>query len=183
MDPNKEPDMAALYKAAFPHVAKLVKSQGGDLEQAKDIFHDAFIIYLERINQEGFVIRTSPAAYIMGTARLLSIKAFNRKRDVFPVEWAENMLSIPGDWAGSPGDWAGSSRAGKEKDLLDHLKTVGGKCIGLLKAFYYENLDMQELSRKFGFKTSRSATVQKFKCLEKVREEVKNAAFYEEVIG
>lgn len=176
MDSNKEPDMAALYKSAFPQVAKLVKNQGGDLEQAKDIFHDAFIIYLERINQEGFVIRTSPAAYIMGTARLLSIKAFNRKRDVFPAEWAENTLSIPGDWAGSP-------RAGEEKDILDHLKTVGGKCIGLLKAFYYDNLDMQELSRKFGFKTSRSATVQKFKCLEKVREEVKNAAFYEEVIA
>jgi hypothetical protein len=43
----------------------------------------------------------------------------------------------------------------------------------LLSAFYYEKEDLQKLAQRFGFSGTRSATVQKFKCLEKVRETVK----------
>lgn len=165
-------DIRTLYATAFPRVARLVKNQGGDLEQAKDIFHDALIIYLERLGQPGFVIHASPVAYIMGTARLLAIKAFHQRIDPLSPTEMENALSIPEDFY-----------AIKEINILDHVRTVGGKCLALLKAFYYENLDMQGIAQRFGFKTSRSATVQKFKCLERIREEVKNTALYEEVVA
>jgi hypothetical protein len=53
----------------------------------------------------------------------------------------------------------------------------------LLSAFYYEKLDMETLAEQFGFSGPRSATVQKFKCLEKVKETVKEKSLrYEDII-
>ena len=43
----------------------------------------------------------------------------------------------------------------------------------MLQAVYYFKYSMQELAEEFGFRSVRSATVQKYKCLEKVRNEVK----------
>jgi predicted DNA-binding protein YlxM (UPF0122 family) len=48
----------------------------------------------------------------------------------------------------------------------------------LLKAFYYDHCSMQEVADRFGFNGRRSATVQKYKCLEKVREEIKTTQAY-----
>jgi hypothetical protein len=54
----------------------------------------------------------------------------------------------------------------------------------LLKSFYYDGLPMKEIAVNFKFSGERSATAQKFKCLEKVREAVKKQSlqktdFYE----
>lgn len=53
----------------------------------------------------------------------------------------------------------------------------------LLIAFYYDGLSMQDMARRFGFSGTRSATVQKHKCLEKVRAEVKKMESYETSIS
>ncbi|MOA63021.1 hypothetical protein D3C78_1886090 [compost metagenome] len=53
----------------------------------------------------------------------------------------------------------------------------------LLSAFYYERMDMKELGERFGFSGARSATAQKFKCLEKVKETVKQKSLrYEDIL-
>ena len=53
----------------------------------------------------------------------------------------------------------------------------------ILQAFYYQHMPLQEIAEEFGFANARSATVQKHKCLEKVREQVKEKnTSYEEVV-
>ena len=46
----------------------------------------------------------------------------------------------------------------------------------LLKGFYYDQLPLTDIATAFGFSGVRSATVQKYKCLEKVRETIKQKA-------
>jgi predicted DNA-binding protein YlxM (UPF0122 family) len=60
---------------------------------------------------------------------------------------------------------------------------MGKKCLELLQAFYYEQRSMQEIAETFHYKTRHSASVQKHKCLEKVREELKTSSVYEEAIA
>jgi hypothetical protein len=43
----------------------------------------------------------------------------------------------------------------------------------LLHAFYYNRQSMDEITDRFGYSSAHSATVQKFKCLEKMRDTVK----------
>jgi hypothetical protein len=71
-------------------------------------------------------------------------------------------------------------REARERGLLASLERTGQKCLELLKAFYYDHLSMDELAARFGFNGRRSATVQKYKCLEKVRENLKTTEAYAE---
>ncbi|HBW79381.1 MAG TPA: RNA polymerase subunit sigma-70, partial [Sphingobacterium sp.] len=57
--------------------------------------------------------------------------------------------------------------------LFRFLEIAGRKCLELLKSFYYDQMSLQEIADEYGYSGVRSATVQKFKCLEKVRESVK----------
>ena len=54
----------------------------------------------------------------------------------------------------------------------------------LLKSFYYDELPLNDIAETYGFSGVRSATVQKYKCLEKVRETVKEKSLtYEDFLA
>ncbi|HVU98348.1 MAG TPA: sigma-70 family RNA polymerase sigma factor [Puia sp.] len=154
--------LTALYRDSFPDFARLVRRAGGSLEEAKDCFHDAMLIYMEKESAGTLHLYSSPKAYLLGIARVCWL----RSRAAGP------NLPLPDDFgeAFDPGD---ADRQEREETLLRSLQTAGKKCLDLLKAFYYDNISMQDIAKKFGFNGRRSATVQKYKCLEKVRAEIK----------
>lgn len=152
-------DITALYRDTFPHVARVIKQLGGDLDLAKDLFHDAMIIYMEKKPSE---IRVSAKAYLIGITRILWLK-----REKLRIR--EQQLSIPEDFYVPE----------EQQSLLTHLRAAGEKCMQLLQAFYYEQMDLQKMADTFHYSNVRSVTVQKHKCLEKVRATVKNAMLYE----
>jgi DNA-directed RNA polymerase specialized sigma24 family protein len=139
---------------------------GGGLEDAKDAFHDALLIYLEKERAGSLRIHSSPRAYLLGTARICWLHT----RGKGPIG------ELPPDFEAAPAE--DPDREEQEKSLLESLVRSGKKCMELLKAFYYDHCSMQEIAARFGFNGKRSATVQKYKCLEKVREEIKSTEAY-----
>ena len=162
---NDDP-IIELYRDSFPDFARMVRRMGGSLEEAKDSFHDALLIYLEKGKAGKLQLHSSPKAYLLGTAKICLLH--NRKNG--------SMLSLPeGFEAATTQDPDTEER---EKKLLDSLQKSGQKCLELLKAFYYDHCSMDHIAGRFGFKGRRSATVQKYKCLEKVRKEIKITEIY-----
>jgi DNA-directed RNA polymerase specialized sigma24 family protein len=163
---QKDDPIIPLYRESFPDFARLVHRMGGTLEQAKDCFHDALLIYLEKEKAGKLEIHSSPKAYLLGTARICWLRTLKNEPTI-PIpesyEKAEQSDSETEEW---------------ENTLLKSLEKSGKKCMELLKAFYYDHCSMQDISEKFGFNGKRSATVQKYKCLEKVREEIKTMENY-----
>ncbi|HEY0272217.1 MAG TPA: sigma-70 family RNA polymerase sigma factor [Chitinophaga sp.] len=155
-----------LYRESFPDFARMVRRMGGSLEEAKDSFHDALLIYLEKAKAGKLQLHSSPRAYLLGTAKICWLHT--RKKGT--------MLPLPeGFEAAMPEE---PDTAEREKKLLESLQKSGEKCLELLKAFYYDHCSMDHIAGRFGFKGRRSATVQKYKCLEKVRQEIKITASY-----
>ena len=157
-------DISDLYRESFPDVARIVHRVSGTLQDAKDVFHDAFLIYLERKNVGNLYIHSSPKAYIIGTAKIIWL---HKRRQLHNTELPEDVADYMEDEAG-----------GEERSVLSYLQLAGQKCLQVLRSFYYENLTMEQLASKFGFSGPRSATVQKFKCLEKIREQIKKTETY-----
>ncbi|HEY9044385.1 MAG TPA: sigma-70 family RNA polymerase sigma factor [Ohtaekwangia sp.] len=156
-----------LYTTAFPGVARFISKMNGTLEDAADIFQDALVIFYEKSQHEAFDISASREAYIMGIAKHLWIRKFAHDRKKVSLDHLEASITIPDDFY----------PAVNNEKLLSLLARSGQKCLELLQAFYYEKLPMKKLAGKFGFVTERSATVQKYKCLEKVRDTIKEKAF------
>ena len=158
-----------VYRDCFPAVARMLRSLGCEEDEAKDIFHDALILYLERLQGKEQPVK-SEAAYITGVARHLWYRRFRNSIITVPLE----------DQHGE--EFEGLADAFEKEEeryqgLLQKLMHVGTKCLQLLQAFYYEGLKMQEVAERFRYGSVRSATVQKYKCIEKLRNEVKTLKY------
>jgi DNA-directed RNA polymerase specialized sigma24 family protein len=162
-----------LYQQAFPLVAKFVRERGGSFEEAKDVFQDALVIYYEKLATSNIVLQYSEASYIFGITKHLWGK--KHKQHLQQLALDDSLAAIIAD------EEAATIAPNK---LLDLLHSSGRKCMELLRAFYYDKLPMNKLAGLFGFSSERSATVQKYKCLEKVRDLVKEKSLtYEDFLA
>jgi hypothetical protein len=71
----------------------------------------------------------------------------------------------------------------EEKRLLRILESAGKKCMDLLRAFYYRRRPAKELAGMLGYTCEHALSAQKYKCLEKVRNTIKQKSLqYEDFI-
>lgn len=156
-----------IYKKVFPKVAQYISRKGGSLDDAKDIFQESIVIYYEKALTANIKLNNEQA-YLMGIAKHLWLKKFSTNKE----QPLDNEL------------FQHLQETEEEKPiatkLLLYLETAGQKCMNLLKAFYYDQAPVQEIADLFGYSGIRSATVQKYKCLEKVRDTVKQKSLHYE---
>lgn len=172
---TKPPAMlfAELYETAFPSVARFVGKMNGSFDDAKDIFQDALVLFYEKTQQRNFRPVVSDEAYILGIAKHLWLRKFNRDRDTVSLDKFEAEIS--------PED---NTATVNESKLLQLLESTGKKCLDLLRAFYYEKLPMRNIAKAFNYSSEHSASVQKYKCIEKIRDEINTKSIsYEDFTG
>ena len=168
---EREKLFIGLYKKAFPAVAKHISKMGGSFEEAKDIFQDALVIYYEKMTKGAVALQSSEQAYLLGIARHLWTKRFRENMRYTPIEDHQDDFIIDENAQRSPAR------------LLRYMETAGQKCMEILKAFYYDNLPVNKIAELFGYAGAHSATVQKYKCMEKVRETIKERSLaYEDFV-
>lgn len=168
---TREAVIMELYKTAFPEVAAFVHKMGGSLAEAKDIFQDALVVYYEKKLEADFAPKHGHSAYLKGIAKHLWYKNFRKAKLSEPLTHETLRLTEEAEGAVS-------------SKLLQFLELSGQRCLEVLSAFYFEQLSMKAVAQRFGFSGERSATAQKFKCLEKVRGAIRErtlskADFYE----
>ncbi|TFF34772.1 RNA polymerase sigma factor [Mucilaginibacter psychrotolerans] len=164
--------MMRLYKSAFPAVARYVAKLGGNVDDARDVFQDALVIYYEKAAIGKLELQKGESAYLLGIAKHLWHKKFRNGRYDISLDEFEGF-DLPDEIEPQP----------IAEKLQHYLETAGQRCMQLLGAFYYDKLPMKQIAGLFGYAGERSVTVQKYKCLEKVRETIKqNALQYEDFI-
>ncbi len=151
-----------MYLRVFPKVAAFVSRRQGTLEDAQDVFKDALLAFYEKRVQPGLECHTSEDAYLMGIARHLWLRKYSSGGRSISLETIEGK-EFSAD--GEPTVHAGR--------ILEMLEQTGRKCLDLLHAFYYDQLPLQQISKIFGYGSEHSVSVQKYKCLEKLRDSVK----------
>ncbi|MEO6850237.1 MAG: sigma-70 family RNA polymerase sigma factor [Mucilaginibacter sp.] len=150
-----------LYKRVFPAVAKYISRMGGSFEEAKDVFQDALVIYYEKTVSAGAGFEND-TAYLVGIAKNLWLRRYREESRNIPLGNIDLGIA--------------EEENPSEDRLMNYLERAGKKCMELLKGFYYDQLPLAEIATLFGYSGVRSATVQKYKCLEKVRETIKEKA-------
>ncbi|MGE0588636.1 MAG: RNA polymerase sigma factor [Cyclobacteriaceae bacterium] len=168
---TREELITRLYVGCFPSVARFIRKQGGTLEDAKDLFQDGIVIYYEQVVRGSTKIQSGESQYLAGIVRHLWSRRFSDIKKSEPLP--PGLVAMENESQPLP----------STKALSKFLRESGQKCMDLLQAFYYEKLSMDKVAGKFGFASARSATVQKYKCLEKIRDNVKkNLMSYEDFL-
>lgn len=149
--------LSELYEETFPAVASFVAKMGGSVDDAKDIFHDAIVIFFEKnIDVE------NPGAYILGIAKHLWLRKYHHDKHRVALDDFERSIAIPEE-----------EHLPISARLFRLVETAGRTCLDLLQAFYYEKRSAESIASEFNFSNAHSAAVQKHKCLQKIRNLVK----------
>lgn len=166
-----EAHLEALYSQAFPQVAKLIGSMGGNPDIAKDLFHDALVIFIEKQQENKLSLTGSASSYLVGITKMLWYQHLKNHKQEFSLD-DEETFETPA-----------IEHAQKEKEeiqhLHNHLKQTGARCLDLLTAYYYDKKSLEEIADELNYKNVRSATVQKYKCIEKLRSQMKKTLVHE----
>lgn len=147
-----------LYEDAFPKVATFIAHRGGSFEDAKDIFHDAIVVLYEKMQSKEHEIKISTEFYLVGISKHLWIRKFKDDSSKASLDDIEQLITLPEDYCDS-----------SEGRLTSLLALTGKRCMELLRAFYYDELSLTQVKTLLGFSTVHSVSVQKFKCIEKMR--------------
>jgi RNA polymerase sigma factor (sigma-70 family) len=169
---NREQALTQLYQHAFPQVQRHVCRRGGSAQDAQDVFHDALVLLYEQAVGGTLVLTAAPSTYLVGIARNLW-RHEQRRRARLPHEALPDHLDqLPAEAA---------EAADPAVAVLDYVEQLGEKCKRMLLAFYYFQQPLTQITTTLGYGSVRSATVQKFKCLERLRQSVR-AAFTSEAL-
>lgn len=152
---QREAFFLALYKKAFPVVARYTARMGGSLDEAQDVFQDTLVIYYEKVALGKAEIIVNEKAYLLGIAKKLWLQRYKVSSKSQPINDFDIEV-VPDEQLAT-------------HKILYYLENAGKKCLELLKAYYYDHLPVNDVAVRFGY----SATVAKYKCLEKVRDTIK----------
>ncbi|GGG38477.1 RNA polymerase sigma factor [Hymenobacter glacieicola] len=157
--------LTGLYQRTFPMVRRHVQQHGGSAQDAKDVFQDALVIFYEKAVGETLVLSASVSTYLVGVSRNLWRRELARRRQQpltgLTEEHAERLPELE------------SAETSAALSVLDYVEQLGERCKSVLLAFYYFQQPLEQIARTHDYRSVRSATVQKFKCLERLRAAVR----------
>jgi RNA polymerase sigma factor (sigma-70 family) len=162
---NRENTLERIYAKAYPMVVHYIKTHGGNAEDAKDVLQEAMILLYEKLMLDNLMLTSSITTYVMAICKNLWRTEY-RKRS--------RLASLTGTEMEQPSDGDDRQQA---KQLTQYMEALGQKCKDILVDFYYHNLRMEQISLKYQYRTIHSATVQKFKCLERLRKAVSSFSY------
>ncbi len=158
-----------LYKFYYPSVRNFILKNNGTADDAKDIFQETLCVLLEKVPKDDFTLTSSLKTYIFAISSNLWLKRLrdSNKMVKSDVDVYEKYLT---DYEEAEADIHESNAA----RAMNVFKIITNKCITLLKAIFYDEKNMDSVTKEFGYTNKHNAQNQKFKCLEQARKGVEH---------
>ncbi|RYF87267.1 MAG: RNA polymerase sigma factor [Chitinophagaceae bacterium] len=166
---NDEAALKALYQQNFQRVEHYVLNNNGSTDEAKDVYQEAFIAVWRNIQLDRFtpVTETSLSGYLYQVAKnkwLDHLRSSHYKKVVPLKEMEDGKVEIV-TLQETELAYLGSVR--------DNLAKLGDNCRELLMRFYYRKESLRVIAAAFDW-TEATAKNNKYRCLQKLREFIKN---------
>jgi RNA polymerase sigma factor (sigma-70 family) len=155
----------ALYKKYYNIVLKLVVSNSGTSDEARDIYQETVIVLYENVQRPQFELNCQLQTYIYSVAKRLWLKQLKKNGQTYLMK-EEDEAGIT-DVSEDIG-----LHQQKENDfekVEQSLQSLGEPCATLIRDFYLNQLSMDEIADKFGYTNADNAKNQKYKCLQRLK--------------
>jgi RNA polymerase sigma factor (sigma-70 family) len=146
-----------LYKKYYRMMTKLVITNSGTEEEARDIYQDALIVFWQKATSGNLVLTSKISTYIYSICQNLWRKELDRKKRLSK----DSPVTLDTD------------TAEKEKIIARCMDQLGETCKKVLMYYYFEEMSMQDIAEKLGFANTDTAKTKKYKCKKKLDELVK----------
>lgn len=155
-----EKALEIIYKKYYRMMTKLVITNSGTEDEAKDIYQEALVIFWQKARSGNLVLTSKMSTFIYSICNNLWKKELDRKKRISKEE-KDSPTFIDMD---SPE---------REKIIAKCLDQLGDTCRKVLMYYYFDEMSMQEIADKLGFANTDTAKTKKYKCKQKLDELVK----------
>ena len=156
-----EKALEVLYKKYYRMMTKLVITNSGTEEEARDIYQDALIVFWQKARSGNLVLTSKISTYIYSICQNLWRKELDRKKRLSNEE-KDASVSIDMD------------TAEKEKIIARCINQLGDTCKKVLMYYYFDEMSMQDIAERLGFANTDTAKTKKYKCKKKLDDLIKS---------
>ena len=155
-----EKALEIIYKKYYRMMTKLVITNSGTEEEARDVYQEALIVFWQKARSGNLVLTSKMSTYIYSVCQNLWRKELDRKKRLSNEE------------KDSP-EHIDTDKPEREKIIAKCLGQLGETCRKVLMYYYFDEMSMQEIADKMGFANTDTAKTKKYKCKQKLDELVK----------
>jgi len=163
-----------IYRLYLPRAASLITRNGGNAEDAKDIFQEALIILYEKAQKPGFTLNSSLYTLIYGICRNLWGNRLQKRSGSNVTFSGEGKYRFDEDTEKS------IEQAEENKVFWDSFNRLGEDCQKLLRLFF-DKVRMEKIAELMGYGSVSYAKKRKFQCKERLVDIVKADLRYQEL--
>ncbi len=149
-----------IYKKYYRMMTKLVITNSGTEDEARDVYQDALIVFWQKATSGNLVMTAKISTYIYSICQNLWRKELDRKKRLSNEE-KDTAVSFDND------------AAEREKIIAKCINQLGETCKKVLMYYYFDEMSMQDIADKLGFANTDTAKTKKYKCKKKLDELVK----------
>jgi RNA polymerase sigma factor (sigma-70 family) len=146
-----------LYKKYYRMMTKMVISNSGTEEEARDIYQEALVVFWQKAVSGKLVLTSKMSTYIYSICQNLWRKELDRKKR---LSNEEKDLPVSID----------TETEERNKIIARCIEQLGETCRKVLMYYYFEELSMQEIADRMGFANTDTAKTKKYKCKQKLDE-------------
>lgn len=162
-----------IYREYLPRIHALITANGGNSDDARDVFQDALVVLFDKCRHENFSLSSSFSTLLYGICRNLWGNRLQKK--------SRGEVSLTDDlkFTDDTDIEFDFVQAEREKIFWDALRRLGTECRKLLELFF-EKKSMEEIAETMQLSSVGYAKKRKFMCKEQLIEHVKSDARYQE---
>jgi len=149
-----------LYKKYYRMMTKMVITNSGTEEEARDIYQEALIVFWQKATSGNLVMTSKISTYIYSICQNLWRKELDRKKRL-SHEVKDSPVTID------------TETEEKQKIVAQCIEQLGDTCKKVLMYYYFDEMSMQDIADKLGFANTDTAKTKKYKCKKKLDELIK----------
>ena len=158
LDRIKRGDEAALeylYKKYYRMMTKIVLSNNGSEEEAKDVYQEALLAFWQKAASGKLVLTSKISTYLYSICLNQWRKELDRKSKLTNEE-------VDGE------EYQSHDQEERYRLVMDCIEELGDTCRKILTYYYFDGLSMTDIAEKLEFANTDTAKTKKYKCKKKL---------------
>lgn len=150
-----------LYSKYYRMMTKLVLSNSGTEEEAKDVYQEALLAFWQKASSGKLVLTSKISTYLYSICLNQWRKELDRKSRLSSEE-------VDGE------EFQPHDAKERLKIVKECIEELGDVCKGVLTYYYFDGLGMKDIAEKMNFSNTDTAKTKKYKCKKKLDSLIKS---------
>lgn len=164
---------AYVYKNYFSMVCPFILQNSGTLEEAKEVFNDAFLVLINKVQNEDMKFTAKVSTYLFAVARLQWLDRLRKKqaKKTLKITSLDNLTKEIEDLTNLSKDIESNKRY---RILMTVFNSLKEDCREVLFAFYGQDISLKEIAEEQGYSDDYARQKRK-RCMDNFKEKALNA--------